>query len=262
MAAVMFLLLAIVRYCDTRQWGSVVVSFLDKIPHGIYVVPSSPSLLPSTSDDIPEHQLDHCVICMEEYAGGERLWVMPACKHVFHEACIEQWLLKPALTCPICRGRVIHAEAATAGSDGDDDNNIETPFLFVAAVIVIVMSICDCYDTRQWRSKVASLLNKIPHGIYVVPSSPSRLPSTSDDVPEHQLHHCVICMEEYAGGEQLWVMPACKHVFHEACIKQWLLKPAFTCPICRDRVIESSDDDNDDNDNDNNIETPLLVGTY
>ncbi|CAL9071511.1 unnamed protein product [Musa textilis] len=133
-------------------------------------------------------------------------------------------------------------------------------FLFVAVVIVIVMSICDCYDTRQWRSKVASLLNKIPHGIYVVPSSPSRLPSTSDDVPEHQLHHCVICMEEYAGGEQLWVMPACKHVFHEACIKRWLLKPAFTCPICRDRVIESSDDDNDDNDN--GIETPLLVGTY
>ncbi|THU63276.1 hypothetical protein C4D60_Mb01t14040 [Musa balbisiana] len=135
-------------------------------------------------------------------------------------------------------------------------------FLLVAAVMFLVVSICDCYETREWRSKVASFLNKIPHGIYVVPSSPSRLPSTSDDVPEHQLHHCVICMEEYAGGEQLWVMPACKHVFHEACITQWLLKPALTCPICRDHVIhvEATTSGSDDDD-DNNIETPLLVGT-
>ena len=131
MAAVMFLLLALVRYCDTLQWRSMVTSFLDKIPHGIYVVPSSPSLLPSTSDDVPEHQLHHCVICMEEYAGGERLWVMPACKHAFHEACIQQWLLKPALTCPICRDHVIHAQATTSGNDGDDDDddNIEAPLL-------------------------------------------------------------------------------------------------------------------------------------
>ncbi|CAD5190344.1 unnamed protein product [Musa acuminata subsp. malaccensis] len=135
-------------------------------------------------------------------------------------------------------------------------------FLFVAAVMFLVVSICDCYETREWRSKVARFLNKIPHGIYVVPSSPSRLPSTSDDVPEHQLHHCVICMEEYAGGEQLWVMPACKHVFHEACIKQWLLEPALTCPICRDHVIhvEATTSGGGDDDDDN-IETPLLVGT-
>ncbi|CAL9071513.1 unnamed protein product [Musa textilis] len=129
LAAVVFLLAALCRCFETRRWRSMAASFLNKIPHGIYVVPSSPSLLPSTSDDVPEHRLDHCVICMEEYAGGERLWVMPACKHVFHEACIEQWLLKPALTCPICRGRVIHAEAAGSDGDDDDDNNIETPLL-------------------------------------------------------------------------------------------------------------------------------------
>ncbi|RWW41032.1 hypothetical protein BHE74_00053511 [Ensete ventricosum] len=123
MIAVVFLLAFLCRCYETRRWRSMAASFLNKIPHGIYVVPS-------TSDGVPEHRLDHCVICMEEYAGGERLWVMPACKHVFHQVCIEQWLLKPALTCPICRDHVIHVEASTAGSDdGDGDDNIDTPFL-------------------------------------------------------------------------------------------------------------------------------------
>ncbi|RZS09568.1 hypothetical protein BHM03_00040664 [Ensete ventricosum] len=123
MVAVVFLLAFLCRCYETRRWRSMAASFLNKIPHGIYVVPS-------TSDGVPEHRLDHCVICMEEYAGGERLWVMPACKHVFHQVCIEQWLLKPALTCPICRDHVIHVEASTAGSDdGDGDDNIDTPFL-------------------------------------------------------------------------------------------------------------------------------------
>ncbi|CAD5190345.1 unnamed protein product [Musa acuminata subsp. malaccensis] len=137
-------------------------------------------------------------------------------------------------------------------------------FLLLVAVVFLLMALCHCFETRRWRSMAASFLNKIPHGIYVVPSSPSRLPSTSDDVPEHRLDHCVICMEEYAGGERLWVMPACKHAFHEACIQQWLLKPALTCPICRDHVIHAqattSGNDGDDDDDDN-IETPLLVGT-
>ncbi|KAJ8497597.1 hypothetical protein OPV22_008149 [Ensete ventricosum] len=140
--------------------------------------------------------------------------------------------------------------------------------LLMAAVMFLLMSICGCYETRQWRSKVASFLNKIPHGIYVVPSSPSLPPSPSDGgVPEHRLDHCVICMEEYAGGERLWVMPACKHVFHEACIQQWFLKPALTCPVCRDHVIHveattaAGSDGGGGDDDGNNIETPLLVGT-
>ncbi|RZS09570.1 hypothetical protein BHM03_00040666 [Ensete ventricosum] len=133
MALVMFLLLAVAGYCETRQWRAMVTSFLDKIPHGVYIVPSSPSPPPSTSDGgVPEHQLDHCVICMEEYAGGERLWVMPACKHVFHEACIKQWLFNPPLTCPICRVRVIQSsddDVAAAADDDDDGDDIDTPLL-------------------------------------------------------------------------------------------------------------------------------------
>ncbi|URD73362.1 Zinc finger, C3HC4 type (RING finger) [Musa troglodytarum] len=138
--------------------------------------------------------------------------------------------------------------------------SVACSFLIMAAVMFLLLAIIRYCDTRQLRSMVTCFIDKIPHGIYVVPSSPSLLPSTSDDIPEHQLDHCVICMEEYAGGEQLWVVPACKHVFHEACIKQWLFKPPLTCPICRVHMIESSDDD--DNDNDNDIETPLLVGTF
>jgi len=47
---------------------------------------------------------------------------------------------------------------------------------------------------------------------------------------------CAICYEglESANGGRVVTMPCdASHVFHEACIKQWLLRHDDSCPLCR-----------------------------
>merc|ERR1712003_86015 len=63
---------------------------------------------------------------------------------------------------------------------------------------------------------------------------------------------CSICMETYETGETVfWSKHKnCKHLFHEKCIKQWLLEHD-DCPICRNNllgtVVEGSVDYYDSN---------------
>ncbi|KAL4379771.1 hypothetical protein GQ457_02G009910 [Hibiscus cannabinus] len=43
-----------------------------------------------------------CVICLSEFAAGERLRIFPECNHGFHTRCIDEWLGSHA-SCPTCR---------------------------------------------------------------------------------------------------------------------------------------------------------------
>ncbi|XP_039010474.1 RING-H2 finger protein ATL74-like [Hibiscus syriacus] len=52
-------------------------------------------------------EVESCAICLEEYVKGEKVRVLPRCKHMFHKECIEEWLEVPSLHCPICRDRVL-----------------------------------------------------------------------------------------------------------------------------------------------------------
>lgn len=44
---------------------------------------------------------DECTICLCAYEAGEVLKRLP-CSHVYHEGCIDTWLVKSA-TCPLCK---------------------------------------------------------------------------------------------------------------------------------------------------------------
>ncbi|KAL2653647.1 hypothetical protein R1flu_021775 [Riccia fluitans] len=43
-----------------------------------------------------------CSVCLGEYTVGEKLRVIPSCKHTFHMECVDVWLSRRS-TCPVCR---------------------------------------------------------------------------------------------------------------------------------------------------------------
>ncbi|KAI8869087.1 hypothetical protein GQ42DRAFT_156506 [Ramicandelaber brevisporus] len=44
-----------------------------------------------------------CSVCIEELAVGDSVRVLPACRHVFHVACIDPWLTTASALCPLCK---------------------------------------------------------------------------------------------------------------------------------------------------------------
>lgn len=74
--------------------------------------PDSPSgLSPKDLQRLPcfdcgDGAASDCAVCLEGHRPGERCRVLPRCKHVFHAACVDRWLVKvPA--CPVCRSGVV-----------------------------------------------------------------------------------------------------------------------------------------------------------
>mmetsp|Transcript_76422 Transcript_76422/g.181785 ORF Transcript_76422/g.181785 Transcript_76422/m.181785 type:complete len:503 (+) Transcript_76422:120-1628(+) len=46
-----------------------------------------------------------CSVCLEDYEPGEAVRDLP-CRHRFHEACVDRWLLR-SRRCPVCRGAAL-----------------------------------------------------------------------------------------------------------------------------------------------------------
>ncbi|RWR90361.1 RING-H2 finger protein ATL80-like protein [Cinnamomum micranthum f. kanehirae] len=44
----------------------------------------------------------NCAICLEDFKEGDRCQVLPSCKHMFHDRCVNAWLNKKK-RCPTCR---------------------------------------------------------------------------------------------------------------------------------------------------------------
>ncbi|KAI8866280.1 hypothetical protein GQ42DRAFT_114352, partial [Ramicandelaber brevisporus] len=44
-----------------------------------------------------------CSICIEEFAVGDTVRVLPACRHVFHADCVDPWLTTTSALCPLCK---------------------------------------------------------------------------------------------------------------------------------------------------------------
>ncbi|RCV21150.1 hypothetical protein SETIT_4G114900v2 [Setaria italica] len=47
---------------------------------------------------------------------------------------------------------------------------------------------------------------------------------------------CAICLDELRQGQLCSEVPACRHIFHEGCIRVWA-KKKNSCPLCRARVV-------------------------
>ncbi|KAF3790397.1 RING-H2 finger protein [Nymphaea thermarum] len=65
-------------------------------------IPASPALVYSSGMELAGATAE-CAICLTEFADGERVRVLPRCRHGFHVACVEAWLASHD-SCPTCRG--------------------------------------------------------------------------------------------------------------------------------------------------------------
>lgn len=128
------------RLSLTGQDANFVINVLQRISTGQYVsityrgikIFSTSNNPPLTEDDlnkiaplscpglnnVPEQaetefsNPDSCSVCMEKYTQQQLTRTLP-CKHSFHAACIDQWLLQSTPACAICRQVIIPPVEAT-----------------------------------------------------------------------------------------------------------------------------------------------------
>lgn len=59
-----------------------------------------------------------CVICLSEFAAGDRVRLLPKCNHGFHIRCIDKWLSSHS-SCPKCRHCLIETCQKIVGSSSE-----------------------------------------------------------------------------------------------------------------------------------------------
>ena len=108
------------------------------------VVESEQSLVPSTVEtadatqsgsDRPQNEptltaistvktiCTECSICIDDFEVGERLTLLPRCRHAFHSDCIKPWLLERQGCCPLCKMNVLEEEDNNAVNNSEQDTD-------------------------------------------------------------------------------------------------------------------------------------------
>ncbi|KAL1543591.1 RING-H2 finger protein ATL66-like [Salvia divinorum] len=78
---------------------------------GVPSAPSEAGLDPAAISSLPvssfakSHGGAECAICLSLFQEGERVKVLPLCRHGFHSDCVDEWL-RTRSSCPLCRGCV------------------------------------------------------------------------------------------------------------------------------------------------------------
>ncbi|KAH0463437.1 hypothetical protein IEQ34_008019 [Dendrobium chrysotoxum] len=88
-------------------------------------------------------------------------------------------------------------------------------------------------------------LSSIAVDIYQRPAA--CLPSSSSSAPGSarvtEPESCAVCLADYEVGDEVKVLPACKHMFHRYCIDSWLFASrVLSCPVCRCNVFDKMPD--------------------
>jgi hypothetical protein len=97
--------------------------------------PSTPRAAASSSgsaqedDPLPESiGRETCPICIVDFEDGDDVRVLPCeGKHVFHQACVDPWLLDLSSSCPICRHDFQALETMLTGGEPTERRASQTP---------------------------------------------------------------------------------------------------------------------------------------
>ncbi|XP_058079872.1 RING-H2 finger protein ATL80-like [Magnolia sinica] len=63
---------------------------------------------------------EECVVCLSKIEEGEEIREL-RCEHLFHRACLDQWIGSRHGTCPICRGSLPLKIVEKMGGSNEDD---------------------------------------------------------------------------------------------------------------------------------------------
>jgi hypothetical protein len=77
-------------------------------------------------------------------------------------------------------------------------------------------------------------------------ASMNRFADVTDEQLDEAGRTCIICRDEM-HKEDCKQLPACQHLFHKSCLREWLCQQQ-TCPTCRSDISTMDDDDDDEDD--------------
>ncbi|KAH7180866.1 hypothetical protein DER46DRAFT_583875 [Fusarium sp. MPI-SDFR-AT-0072] len=89
----------------------------------------------SSPESAEDETSDHlgCSICTEDFTVGEDVRVLP-CKHQYHPACVDPWLINVSGTCPLCRYDLRPGKGhASAEADVGDSSTLPPPLAMEGA---------------------------------------------------------------------------------------------------------------------------------
>ena len=70
-----------------------------------------------------------CAICIDEFETGEKLTLLPRCKHAFHRECIHAWLIERQGCCPLCKTDVLEPDPDNSPGELDLEAPAEQRYL-------------------------------------------------------------------------------------------------------------------------------------
>ncbi|KAG7035265.1 RING-H2 finger protein ATL78, partial [Cucurbita argyrosperma subsp. argyrosperma] len=67
-----------------------------------------------------------CIICLSDFAAGDKLRLLPKCNHGFHVRCIDKWLTSHS-SCPKCRQCLVQTCQKIAGVGSSTSTSGQPP---------------------------------------------------------------------------------------------------------------------------------------
>ncbi|KAI8996127.1 hypothetical protein BC832DRAFT_302113 [Gaertneriomyces semiglobifer] len=98
-----------------------------------------------------------CAICIDGWEEGGKVRELP-CNHVFHQSCIDPWLLKHAILCPVCKRSILTPTLATSQKTRSFSSPVSSSFQFPRHTEFLPIPMDDAPLIHYRRTGTADLL--------------------------------------------------------------------------------------------------------